>query len=177
MEKIILISGSIRKASQTIKIAKYLHNFINEKLKIQTTFLDLKKFDFPVFDERFYNIENPSLKQIEFRNIILDATHIILICPAYNLGLPASVKNIIDFLSEEWKGKVIGFTTLSEGTFGAKYVWEDLSKIMTHLKAVPIASGIIMPSVQNYFDENEFFINKVEMEKRANSFVMELMSI
>jgi NAD(P)H-dependent FMN reductase len=176
MEQIVIISGSIRKRSQTLKISKYLHNFILEKYDYPAVLVDLKKYNFPIFNERFHYIENPSDEQIEFRNIIKDASHIIIVCPAYNLSLPAAVKNIIDFLTEEWKGKTVGFTTISEGTFGAKNVWEDLSKIMTHLKASPMGTGMLLPSVQNYFDENEAIADPISMEKHADAFVKKLVS-
>lgn len=159
MKSIAIVSGSVRKGRQTHKVASYLHNFINNNQIAKSTLIDLKTYNFPVFEERYRFIDNPTNNETQYQKLINDTDYVIIVSPEYNLGIPAAVKNVIDFLFDEWKGKKVAFATVSAGSFGARNVWVDLVKLMVHLKAIPSGTGFFMPTVQENFDEDGNFIS------------------
>ena len=74
-------------------------------------------YNFPIFQGILKTLINPVENVLEFAAKIKSADGIIIVIPEYNGGYPASLKNAIDLLYEEWKHKPIGIVTVSSGPF------------------------------------------------------------
>ncbi len=175
MLNIAIISGSIRIGRQSHKVALYFHNYITEHQLANSEIIDLKEYNFPVFEERLSFTANPTDAQKLFSEKISKADAVIVVSPEYNSGYPASIKNAIDLLYNEWYHKPIGIATASSGGFGGVNALALLQNIFLKVRAVPIAVPFPVPVVQNSFDDNGVPTNKEATDKRAATFLKELL--
>ena len=70
MYRISIISSSIRTDRKSHNVALYLEKYINDINVAKVEILDLKEFDFPIFEERLKFQKSPSLGALEFKNKI-----------------------------------------------------------------------------------------------------------
>ena len=96
--KIVIISASVRIDRQSHRVALYFEQYIREHKLAEVEILDLKKYNFPLFEERLQFLVNPSPGVLEFADKVATADGIIIVTPEYNGGYPASLKNAIDLL-------------------------------------------------------------------------------
>lgn len=66
----------------------------------------------------------------------LDA--VVIVTAQYNRGVPAPIKNAIDYLYAEWQGKPIALVGYGWG--GAGDARSDLTRVLTHVKAEVVGS-------------------------------------
>jgi NAD(P)H-dependent FMN reductase len=68
----------------------------------------------------------------------------VLVVPEYNHGLPAPLKNALDYLYWEWAYKPVGFVGYGMGTAGANAV-QMAVPVITALRMVPVPSAVAVP--------------------------------
>lgn len=175
MFNIAIISSSVRIGRESHKVALYFHNYISENKLANAEILDLKEFNFPVMEERLSHTTNPTDAQKLFSEKIMKADAVIVVSPEYNSGYPASLKNAIDLLYNEWYHKPIGLVSVSSGVFGGVNSLALLQNIFLKVRAVPICVPFPVSLVQNNFDDNGNAINKEATDKRAANFLKELL--
>lgn len=174
MLKIVIISGSIRTGRKSHNVVKYFEKYINENKLAEAEIVDLKEFNFPVFEERLMYQKDPSAKAKLFSEKIATADAVIIVSPEYNGGYPASIKNAIDLLVKEWYHKPVGLVSVSSGGFGGVNAIALLQSVLIKIKAVvPVTFPV--PKVEENFDEEGNAKDKEATDKRAASFMKELM--
>jgi NAD(P)H-dependent FMN reductase/GNAT superfamily N-acetyltransferase len=75
----------------------------------------------------------------------------IVVTPEYNYGMPATLKNALDYLSAEWAWKPIGFVSYGNTSAGTRSV-QHAKQVVTTLRMVPLGATVairIGDSVQN----------------------------
>ena len=120
MRHISIISSSVREGRKSHNVSLYFQNYLIENKLATTSIIDLKEYNFPIFESTLKLMKNPAGNVIEFADKIKSSDGIIIVTPEYNGGYPASLKNAIDLLLEEWKHKPIGIATVSGGQFGGQ---------------------------------------------------------
>lgn len=175
MPKIVIISSSIRKGRNSDRVALFFRNFINENKLANAEIIDLADSEFPLFNERLKFQDNPSVKAKIFAEKIRLSDGVIIISPEYNGGYPASLKNVIDLLTDEWARKPVAICTVSSGDFGGSQVLIPLQFTLWKMKAWTIPSVFPVPRVEDSFDEKGLPANKDFDEKRASHFISELL--
>ena len=174
MLKIAIISGSIRTGRQSHHVALYFENYIKENKLAEPEILDLKEFNFPVFEERLMYQKDPSDQAKLFSEKIKAADAVIIVSPEYNGGYPASIKNAIDLLVKEWYHKPIGLVSVSSGGFGGVNAMALLQSVLMKIKAVPVSATFPVPKVEDSFDEKGNAKDKEATDKRATGFMKEV---
>ncbi len=174
MYKIAILSASVRIGRKSNRVAAYFKQYINEHQLGETTLIDLDEYQFPIFDERLRLLKDPSEKLLDYAARIKDADGIVLVTPEYNGGYPASIKNAIDVLYDEWHRKPIAIATVSDGAFGGSQVLTSLQFSLWKIRAWTVPAMFRVPSVDKSFDEEGNALNKEVMDKRAAAFVAEL---
>lgn len=173
--KIAIISASVRTGRNSHRVSLFFKKFIEDNYAALVDILDLQAYQFPIFEERLKFQKNPSAQVIEFADKINLADGIIIVTPEYNGGYPASLKNIIDLLNDEWKRKPIAISTVSAGAFGGTQVITSLQFSLWKLQAWTVPVMFPVPKVSDAYDEHGIPTDKVGTEKRAKAFVDELM--
>ena len=127
-----------------------------------------------MFDERLKFQKSPSADVIEFSDKIKAADGVIIVTPEYNGGYPASLKNVIDLLYDEWYHKPVAITTVSQGNFGGAQVLTQLQFVLWKMKAWTVPAMFPVPGINEAFDENGDPADKSAVDTRAASFIKEL---
>src|SRR5437763_395771 len=118
MNRIAIISASVRTGRNSHRVALFLRNFMKENKLAEPEILDLNEYHFPLFDERLRYQKDPDPSFIQFAEKIKSSDGVIIVTPEYNGGYPASIKNAIDLLTAEWHHKPVAISTVSNGGFG-----------------------------------------------------------
>ncbi|MCR3740375.1 NAD(P)H-dependent FMN reductase [Actinomadura glauciflava] len=75
---------------------------------------------------------------------IVDAVDgLIVVTPEYNYGMPAPLKNALDYLSREWAWKPIGFVSYGNTSAGTRAV-QHAKQVVTTLRLVPLGSTVAL---------------------------------
>jgi NAD(P)H-dependent FMN reductase len=175
MKTIAIISASVRTGRSSDRVALFFQRYIQENKLANVELLDLHQYQFPVFDERLKFQKNPLPQAVQFSNKIKSADGVIIVTPEYNGGYPASLKNVIDLLVEEWKRKPVAISTVSAGAFAGMQVITSLQFSLWKIQAFTVPAFFPVPKVSETFNEQGIPADKAGTEKRAKTFVDELL--
>jgi NAD(P)H-dependent FMN reductase len=175
MPQIAIISPSVRKGRYSHRVALYFENFFKETDLAKAEILDLLKYNFPLFNERLRYMESPSADMIGFAEKIKSADGVIIITPEYNGGCPASLKNAIDLLTDEWRRKPVAFVTVSNGNFAGTQVITSIQFALWKLGAITVPATLRLPNIISAFNDAGTPANKTELDKRSSALVYELL--
>ncbi len=150
---IVVIAGSLRKASFTLKIANALVKLAPDTLKLEVVTLN---------DISFFNQDleaAPPADWLAFRDKLQKSDGVLFVTPEYNRSIPGVLKNAIDVGSRPYGkssflGKPIGIVGNSPGALGAMGAVKHLQNIMPGI-AGPIMGQpeIYLAGVGDGFDE------------------------
>jgi NAD(P)H-dependent FMN reductase len=175
MPHIAIISSSVRTGRNSNRVALYFKNYLETSKLATVDILDLKKYNFPLFDERLHLQKNPPVAAIDFAEKINSADGVLIVTPEYNGGYPASLKNVIDLLYKEWHRKPVAISTASDGNFGGSQVIASLQFSLWKIRAWVVPAMFPVPKVTEAFDENGNPSDKTVTDKRAAGFTNELL--
>jgi len=115
--------------------------------------IDLKEVNLPFFDEP----EHPAKRQYvhdhtkAWSRTIDEADAFVVIATEYNYGFTAVFKNAIDYLSQEWKHKPVGFVGYG-GVAGGTRSIQLMKPVLTSLSLVPVVEAVNLPFFRQYLD-------------------------
>ena len=175
MPHIAIISSSIRTGRQSHRVALYFKNYLEYNGLATAEVLDLAEYNFPLFEERLKYQKNPSAATLKFAEKIKAADGVLIVTPEYNGGYPASLKNVVDLLSDEWRRKPIAISTVSAGGFGGMQVITSLQFSLWKIQAWTVPTMFPVPKVKEAFDESGVPTDPASTDKRAAAFIGELL--
>jgi NAD(P)H-dependent FMN reductase len=171
-----IILGSTRPGRAGLPIANWFAERARAHGRFDARLVDLAALDLPMYDEP----DHPRLRR--YRNqhtkrwsAIADAADaFVLVTPEYNHGYPASLKNAIDYLHEEWSHKPVGFVSYGGVSAGTRAV-EQLKQVVSAVGMVPVADAVNIPFHTRFFDaEGRLEANDI-MEQAAVAMLDELL--
>ncbi len=175
MSQISIISSSIREDRNSHRVALYLKDYLTDNDLAEAEIIDLRKYKFPIFDERLRVQKDPTKEMTQFAEKIKLSDGIIIVTPEYNGSIPASLKNAIDFLYDEWHRKPIAIATVSTGAFGGAQALISLQFILWKMHAWTVTTVFQVAAVTKSFSESGKAINKEESNKQADMLITELL--
>jgi NAD(P)H-dependent FMN reductase len=175
MAHVAIISSSIRLERKSHRVALYFKNYLEQNKLATVEILDLAEYNFPLFNERLRLQKNPSAQTLEFAEKIKAADGVIIVTPEYNGGYPASLKNVVDLLYDEWRRKPIAISTVSAGSFGGSQVITSLQFSLWKIQAWTVPAMFPVPKVEDAFNENGVPNDQTSTDKRAKGFIDELL--
>ena len=171
---IAIISASVRTGRKSHRVVLYLQNYLATNDVGTSEILDLHSYQFPVFNERLKYLPNPSPDVLDFTSKVKKADGVLIVTPEYNGGYPASIKNVIDLLYEEWHHKPIAISTVSDGSFGGTQVITSLLFTLWKMHAWVVPAMFPVPNVGSTFSEDGQ-PEKTSTDARAKTFIDELL--
>ncbi|MBK8500376.1 MAG: NAD(P)H-dependent oxidoreductase [Flavobacteriales bacterium] len=169
---IAIISGSVREGRKSHRVALHLQA-ASTASGSTAEILDLKGYSFPLFTERLKNQRPPASDTLDFADRVRKADGVIIVTPEYNGGFPASVKNILDLLVDEWRRKPVAICTASDGSFGGTQAITSLLFGLWKIKAWVVAH-MPVPKVAESFSEEGVPVDTEGWNKRTKALLDEL---
>jgi NAD(P)H-dependent FMN reductase len=174
---ISIISSSIRAERKSHRVALYFEKYLRENNLARTEILDLREYQFPLFRNRLSVQKQPEDNLLEFSSKIQNTDGIIIVTPEYNGGIPASLKNAIDVLYDEWQKKPVALSTVSSGQLGGSNCLESLQFTLWKIGALMTFKTFPVSKIEEKYGEDGTPINKSESDSLANVFVKDLMAM
>jgi NAD(P)H-dependent FMN reductase len=141
----LIISGTNRKGSYTLRIAELYQQLIRQK-NIEAPVLSL--VDLNVLER------NPAILQLE-RELLVPAGKILFISPEYNGSIPGVLKCLIDVTDRKvWQGKKAMLTGISRGRAGNLRGMDHLTGILHYVRMVVHPNKLPISIVDTLFDQN-----------------------
>ncbi|MEI6121987.1 MAG: NAD(P)H-dependent oxidoreductase [Bacteroidota bacterium] len=175
MPHISILSSSIRVERKSHRVARYFKNYLEENAIATVEILDLNQYNFPLFNERLRLQQSPTKDTLSFTEKIKQSEGVLIVTPEYNGGYPASLKNVIDLLYDEWYHKPVAIATVSEGPFGGSQVITQLQFMLWKMRAWVASSLFPVPKIREAFDEAGIPTDKLATDKRAEKFIHEFL--
>ena len=157
-KQIIVISGSLRKASYTTAVCRALVKQMNETHKTQAgNNIEFVLRDYvrelPTYDGDLDNETSPAVV-VDFRRELSEAHAVIIGTPEYNYNLPGGLKNVIDWASRPFAkhcliGRRIGVFGCAPGERGGKSAVEYLRNIVPLLGATLVGPELLFPKINS----------------------------
>lgn len=157
----LVIVGSLRKQSFSLKIANALAKLAPDTLKLEVVTLHELGF----FSQ---DLEaSPPNEWLAFRNKIKASDGVVFVTPEYNRSIPGVLKNAIDIASRPYaqssfSGRPVGIISNSPGALGGVNAAKHLQQIL------PGISGPIMQQPETYLGGvGDAFDEKGELTKQS----------
>jgi NAD(P)H-dependent FMN reductase/GNAT superfamily N-acetyltransferase len=116
--------------------------------------LTIGDLDLPFLDEE----EHPSTgvhhheHTRRWSRIVDGADGFVFVTPEYNYGMPATLKNALDYLGPEWAWKPVGFVSYGHTSAGTRAV-QHAKQVVTTLRLVPLGSTVAIRIADAMRDE------------------------
>ncbi len=169
-----VLCGSIRRGRNTPRLARLVQAALMRE-GAETALLDLAELAIPLLEERLRNLEEPPPGLVRLGAELRRCAALAIATPEYNKGYPAALKNALDALADELRGKPVAIAAHSTGAFGGQVVVQMLRPVLFNLGAVPIAAAITVPHVERALAPDGSALEEV-FEERARRFARELCS-
>lgn len=156
--KILAFAGSLRKESYNKKLVK----IAAEGARLagaEVTFIDLKDFPLPVFDQDLESAEGLHANARKLKDLMLSHQAFLIASPEYNSSLSAALKNAIDWASrgekmlECFNGKTAGIMSASPGALGGLRGLTHLRDILENIGVTVVPRQIAIVKAHEAFDE------------------------
>lgn len=175
MKHIVILSSSVRQGRLSQRVALFWKQYLEENQLASAEILDLKEYDFPLFDERLAFQKNPSDLLLDFTKRFLAGDGLIIVSPVYNGSFPASLKNVMDLYFKEWHRKPVAITSVSSGLVPPISTTQSIQTLLLKLGALvtPVYHTII--NAGTAYDEQGVPQNRAEAEMYAKPVIEELL--
>ena len=140
--KIAVIVGTTRAARFGHKPAQWIADIASQRDDMVVEVLDLHEYPMPFFDEVASNAWVPSQNEAaqRWQKKVAEFDGYIFVSAEYNRGVPAVLKNALDYANPEWNKKPAAF--VGYGSVGAARAIEHLRLIAIELQMAPIRTGV-----------------------------------
>ena len=134
MSKVLVVLGSVREG----RVAESVAGLVSESLKTlnhEVVLADFKAMPLPFMNEGVPSDPSfsPSDENVNtWTKMVADADKVVIVSPEYNHGIPAVLKNAIDWVYGPWENKPVSLVTYGWG--GAPFTITHLNDVLGHLK-------------------------------------------
>lgn len=173
--KLKVIIGSTRPTRKGPIVADWFLKIAKQHSDFDVELLDLKEIDLPLMDEP----NHPRLREYtkehtkKWSKTIDEADAYVFVTPEYNYGRPATIKNAMDYLFEEWQEKPVGFVSYG-GVSGGTRAVQELKLTITTLGMMPLPQAVNVPFFTQFINENDVFEANEPLIKSANGMLDKL---
>lgn len=144
--RVMVVVASSRPGRLGRRVADwFLRATAAERAGIEIDLADLAEVDLPMLDEP----EHPSGGVYQHEHTrrwsarVAAADAFVLVTPEYNHGMPAVLKNALDYPYAEWAWKPVGFVSYGSTAAGTRSV-QMTKQVVTTLRMVPIAATVAL---------------------------------
>lgn len=172
---ILVVSGTNRTGSNTLKVAKQLCGFLDDHpQRPGVKLIDLADLPASVFQGGAY-WDKPEEFQ-PFAQDVLDSKGIMTVVPEYNGSFPGILKYFIDLLPfpESFENRPVSFVGLSAGQWGSLRAVEQLQHVFGYRNAHVYPRRTFLPGISSMLDDDGNFTQEdiaERLKKQVDGFV------
>lgn len=165
MKTIAIISSSVREGRLSHRASLFIKKYLEDNAIVKVVMLDLKEYDFPLFNERLQYQDSPSPATLDYVKKFNEADGIIIVSPVYNSSYPASLKNVIDLLWGEWSRKPVAVASVTFSPTPGISTIQEIQTIMLKMGALVTPTLYTVVNVASDYDDEGNPVNKEKAEK------------
>lgn len=151
--KLAVIVASTRNGRVGKRVSDWVVENIPENSGFEVELVDLADLNLPFFDESTLPAMATGIHKntevARWSEIIRSADAYLFVAPEYNHGLPAPLKNAIDWLYVEWGNKPASIVSYSGGIGGGIRAAEALRLVLAHLAVANVQMLVNIPKVED----------------------------
>ena len=115
MIDVAVVVGSTRPGRKGRTVAEWVHTVASRRGDARYTLVDLAEVGLPLRRARPASLGDYQREHTRRWSAVVAPTDaFVLVTPEYNHGIPAALKNALDFLYAEWNDKAVGLRGLRE---------------------------------------------------------------
>lgn len=153
-----VILGSVRDNRLGERVYKWVLEEASHIDGWTITPLDLRELKLPILTDsrQPYEMKGdyPDSAVTDWSKKVAQMDGFIIITPEYNHGLPAPLKNALDWLYPEWNDKAAALVGYSNGNGGGIRAVEQLRLTLAHLGVASCQQVTTIARAQDHFDES-----------------------
>ncbi len=140
--KIAVIICTTRATRFSEKPARWIYDVARVRTDMSVELIDLRDYPMPFFDEPATNAWVPSKNEVakRWQKKVAEFDGYIFVTAEYNRGIPAVLKNALDYAYPEWNRKAAA--CVGYGGVGAARAIEQLRLNCVELQMAPTRSGV-----------------------------------
>ena len=177
MYNLKIIIASTRPGRKGPALANWIFEVAKKYTEFSVELLDLAEINLPFLDEP----NHPRMQQYtkehtkKWSATITSADAFIFVTPEYNYGYPATLKNAIDFLFNEWNFKPVAFVSYGGIAAGTRSM-QAIKQVLTALNMVPVVTAVNVPLFTKYIDGQNKFNADEGINAAADGMMKELLN-
>jgi NAD(P)H-dependent FMN reductase len=170
-----IIIASTRPGRVGLPVGRWFEQRARAQGNFEIDLVDLLELGLPMMDEP----NHPRLQQYTKRHTkdwsarVTAADAFVFVTPEYNYGMPAALKNAIDYLHVEWAYKPVGFVSYGGVSAGTRSV-QMAKQVITTLKTYALPEAVSIPFVAKFIDDDGQIEANETMENAASAMLLEL---
>jgi NAD(P)H-dependent FMN reductase len=170
-----IVIGSTRPGRVGPKFATWFRSRAIDHGGFDVELVDLATLKLPFLDEPSHPRMHQYIHQhtIDWGHTVERSDAFVFVTPEYNFGYSAVLKNAIDYLSQEWADKAVGFLSYGGVAAGTRAV-QQLKQVVTALKMVPVAESVNIPFFTQFIDDSGTVRPNDAMTRSADAMLDEL---
>jgi NAD(P)H-dependent FMN reductase len=142
--RIAIVLGSTRPGRVGEQVARWVHGIAKTRTDAQYELVDVAEARLPLLDEPVPpsagKYSQPHTKA--WAATIASYDGFVFVTPEYQHGIPAALKNAIDFLYKEWNNKAAGF--VSYGSAGGARAVEQLRQVCAEVQLADVRAQVLL---------------------------------
>jgi len=168
-----VIYGSVRRARQGIKAARFIVRKLEER-QHDVTLVDTNEYKLPLLDLMYKEYEPgeapPAMQAVA--EILTAADGFVIMSGEYNHSIPPALKNLLDHYQSEFHYKPSAIVTYSAGPFAGVRGLVNMRGILAELGTPAIPSAFPISQVWKAFDDDGTAVDAA-YDERAVKFLDE----
>ena len=140
--KIGIVISTTRPTRFGHKPAEWIKSIATERSDMAVEILDLRDYPMPFFDEVASNAWVPTTNEVaqRWQKKVAEFDGFVFVTAEYNHGIPAVLKNALDYAYPEWNKKAAAL--VGYGAVGGSRAAEQLRLIAAELQLATIRTGV-----------------------------------
>jgi NAD(P)H-dependent FMN reductase len=178
MSRLAVIIASNRPGRVAVPVAEWFSEVARQHGGFEVDVVDLAELGLPFMDEP----NHPRLRRYEHDHTrtwsarIEAADAFVVVTPEYNYGMPAILKNALDYLHHEWAYKPVAFVSYGGVSAGTRSV-QMAKQVVSTLRMFPLPEAVAIPFVQQFLDDESRLVPNEVMEGAAKAVLDELVRV
>jgi NAD(P)H-dependent FMN reductase len=168
--KLAIVTGSTRPGRNAEAVAHWVAGVANLRGDAKFELIDIADYKLPLLDEPLsamasarMGVDYAHQHTKTWSETISRFDGYVLVTPEYNFGVPAALKNALDYLHPEWNNKAAGF--VGYGTNGGARATAQLRQIMAELQVATVVPEVGLSLLDDFEHYSVFKPSKAHLPR------------